>query len=381
MNMKLEELQPPTKKKNKVFFILLGTIVVIFIIIFAYFKILTREPDITSVKTDPATQAAERTKNTGIQTDSPAYLKAAKEDDVRRAREAEQSGRSSTPRLITDKGEPSVFGEIPPKEAPVEEPVKEPQVVTSPPPPPATYQYQPSPQQTQATGSLDHWMGGADFQPGRLEVRRVENRVENSPNVKIPDKDTVDAGARAEIAAGTMMYAIMDIGANSDQPDTPVMARVVSGEFEGAIFIGGFKRMDEKLVLRFNKMVWEGKKSKNSSGKKQTWSVDGYAIDPEKYTPGVASTVDTHFMSRWGGLIAASFLEGFGEAKSRSGTRYYYGNDNNPGQFTNNYDLNDQAWIAAGKVGQRMANQIENNFNRPPTVTIHPGTPIGILVL
>ena len=375
---KIEELNEPKKRKSNVLKFLLGGIILVFAIAFAYFKIMTKEPDLTTVKTSDPAQRTSQVRNTGTSTDSRAYKKATEEEDIRLAKEASERGTSSMPRLVSER--PNPLEALPRKEpepAPVPQPVQ-PVVQT---PPPMQYSYQPP--QNNGPGGLDRWMAQVDFQPGKLDVRKVE-RSEAAGKMKPIDEMIHDTGqgGKAEIAAGTMLYAVMDVGANSDQAGTPVMARVLSGEFAGAVFIGGFQRMDEKLVLQFNKMVWDDPdRKKNRDGKKQTYSVTGYAIDPDKFTPGVASDVNTHFWERWGGLAVASFLEGFGEAKSRSGTTYYYGNDNNPGQFQNNYNLSDEAWIAGGKIGQRMATQIEGNFNRPPTVSIHPGTPIGILVL
>ena len=47
----------------------------------------------------------------------------------------------------------------------------------------------------------------------------------------------------------------------------------------------------------------------------------------------------------------------------------------------NTYSPADQAWIAAGKVGEKAGKIFEKNFDRPPTVYLESGTPVGILVL
>lgn len=98
----------------------------------------------------------------------------------------------------------------------------------------------------------------------------------------------------------------------------------------------------------------------------------------------VASSVDTHFFSRWGGLVASAFLEGLGTAKRYSGaqsTIYGYGNDVTDQMVWNTYSVSDQAWIAAGKVGEKAGKIFERNFDRPPTVRLESGTPVGVLVM
>ena len=47
----------------------------------------------------------------------------------------------------------------------------------------------------------------------------------------------------------------------------------------------------------------------------------------------------------------------------------------------NTYSVEDQAWIAAGKVGEKAGKIFEKNFDRPPTVRLESGTPVGVLVL
>ncbi len=47
----------------------------------------------------------------------------------------------------------------------------------------------------------------------------------------------------------------------------------------------------------------------------------------------------------------------------------------------NSYSPEDQAWIAAGKVGEKAGKIFEKGFERPPTVYLESGTPVGVLVL
>ena len=88
--------------------------------------------------------------------------------------------------------------------------------------------------------------------------------------------------------------------------------------------------------------------------------------------------------SRWGGLVASAFLEGLGSAKRYSGaqsTIYGYGNDTTDQMVWNEYSVEDQSWIAAGKVGEKAGKIFEKGFDRPPTVRLESGTPVGVLVL
>ena len=173
---------------------------------------------------------------------------------------------------------------------------------------------------------------------------------------------------------GDLLYAIMDVGVNSDVPSA-VLATVSSGAYRNARLMGGFQRHDERLVLAFNRAVLP-------SG--ETIQLEAYAVDPSTSEASVASSVNTHFFSRWGGLIASAFLEGLGSAKRYSGaqsTIYGSGADTTDQMVWNTYSVEDQAWIAAGKVGEKAGKIFEKGFDRPPTVRLESGTPVGVLVL
>lgn len=177
-----------------------------------------------------------------------------------------------------------------------------------------------------------------------------------------------------DLKPGDLLYAVIDTGVNSDVPSA-VMATIAQGKYRDARLLGGFQRHDERMILVFNRAVLP-------SG--QSFQLEAYAVDPQTSEASVASSVDTHFFSRWGGLIASAFLEGLGSAKRYSGaSSTVYGNGNNASDqmVWNNYSPQDQAWIAAGKVGEKASKIFEKNFDRPPTVHLESGTTVGILIL
>lgn len=370
----LEDASKKKKKKkrgSRIMYILLGVIILFFLAVWLYLNFAMKPADPTYVNQSEVERAGTQVENKGTKSDSEAYKSAFREEDNERADEAERQGHSSIPRLLGDV-EPEK-----PKPAPEPEPAPPPQPVAEvPQPAPQPIYMPPTPTQLE----LGRYFN-TRYTPGSVSIdTNVTDTAKKRKEAQEPPRSIVETDkeklVKLGISPGTVLYAVMDIGANSDQPGTPIMARVVSGEYAGAKFMGGFKRMDEKLVLRFNRVVVKDKK-----GHDQVFSVSGYAINPNDYSPGVSTGVDTHFLERWGGLIASSFLEGFGEAKSRSGTRYSYGNDNNPGMWDIDYDVADEVWIAAGKVGEKLSDKFSNNFDRPPTVTIQPGEAIGILIM
>lgn len=187
--------------------------------------------------------------------------------------------------------------------------------------------------------------------------------------------EQASGGHALPVKPGDLLYAVIDTGVNSDVPSA-VMATVASGKLKNARLLGKFQRFEERLVLAFSRVILpDGSDAQ----------MEGYAVDPDTSEASVASSVDTHFFSRWGGLVASAFLEGLSNAKRYSGAQStIYGGMN--GQTTdqmvwNTYSPADQAWIAAGKVGERAGKIFEKNFDRPPTVFLASGTAVGILVL
>lgn len=169
---------------------------------------------------------------------------------------------------------------------------------------------------------------------------------------------------------GDILLAVNRVTLDSDAPG-PAMAEIVLGPWKGARAVGSFVRHGENLVLSFTELVTQ-------SG--ESLSIQACAIDPATDRTAVRSSVDTHALERFGGLIAASFLEGFGDAARRSGTSTYssiYGS----GSSTPRYSLSEEAWIAGGKVGERLGRQMEKNFDMAPTVVLKSGTEMGILLL
>jgi intracellular multiplication protein IcmE len=125
------------------------------------------------------------------------------------------------------------------------------------------------------------------------------------------------------------------------------------------------------------------------------YAVTAYAVSPDTDKAAIATNVDNHMLERWGGLTAAAFLKGFGQATLLSGTQSVggplvnqgIGQSANPGYYGGyitqapQYDLMQKGAVAMGEVGNQAAQQLSKNFNQPPTVTLAAGAPLGILFI
>jgi hypothetical protein len=181
------------------------------------------------------------------------------------------------------------------------------------------------------------------------------------------------------IKAATVYFAIIKNKVSSDQPNTPVMAKLITGPYKGSKLLGGFYTEKDKLLIKFNTMVMKSRARSFSVG-------TTYAIDTKDGQTAVETDVNHHYLLRYGSLFAASFLEGLGQAYTPN-TFCYVGingmtcpggmNDVNPNQVNTKVAL----MRGAGKIGSNLGQHIGNYFNTPPTVTVAQGTLVGILFM
>lgn len=199
----------------------------------------------------------------------------------------------------------------------------------------------------------------------KQEVVTAAGRTNNST---LPE-----AGAGPIIGrAGDILFAIIETSINSDEPG-PVMARIVTGPLKGAKILGSFQRQDKKLMLSFNTL--------SVPDVPESIGIDAIAIDPETARTALATNVDNHYLTKYGSLIAASFLEGMGTAVETSlGTPEL--NSDNSATIASQIPATsrDQIIVGLGKVGQRIATEIDQS-DIQPTVTLDSGTGVGLLLM
>lgn len=183
------------------------------------------------------------------------------------------------------------------------------------------------------------------------------------------------------IKGGTILFAVLDTAVNSDYPDSPVMATIVTGPFKGAKMLGklittkGVSGQMDRVTLNFTMMnldTWPKSKT-----------VTSYAIDPDTARTVLASNVNYHYMQRFGALMATSFLQGYGTAVMASGSS----TSSTPGASgvltSSNPQLSpsNKLAVAFGQMAQAVGQATKNYTERPPTVIVDSGVGLGILFM
>ncbi|HSW94231.1 MAG TPA: TrbI/VirB10 family protein [Gammaproteobacteria bacterium] len=180
-------------------------------------------------------------------------------------------------------------------------------------------------------------------------------------------------GGRPLIKAGTIYFAVLDTAVDSDYPDTPVMVTIVQGPFKGAKLLGklSLAQGKDRVSLNFNLIDMEAwPKTKNTNA---------FAIDPDTARTVMASSVDHHYLMRYGSLFASSFMQGYAQGVQNAGTSttgIFGTSTQNPKlSFGNNIA------VGLGQVGTAFTNVVQGYVNTPATVKVNAGVGLGILFM
>lgn len=174
------------------------------------------------------------------------------------------------------------------------------------------------------------------------------------------------------LKAGDLIYCQNELELNSDVP-SPVVLTTIHG-IEGKFF-GKFTKHQKHLLLELDRFV-------DAQG--QVHTINAYAVDPATPRAAIRSRVDNRYFTRWASLIATSFLDGWGEAVESSGSTVTETIGVGGGLVTSQrpeYDSEEQAWIATGKVAEALSVEAKKYFKREETVYLDANTPIGVLIV
>lgn len=211
---------------------------------------------------------------------------------------------------------------------------------------------------------------------GSLEATLAKERREIIEKAKTTSV-TTSTGAPL-IKAGTILFSVLDTEANSDYPDSPILATIVEGPFKGAKLLGklsitmGPTRQMDRIALNFTMM--------NMDQWPKSRTITAYAIDPDTARTVMASTVNHHYILRFGAMLATSLLQGYASAintSSSTTTTGIFGTSTTHPQFS----PSDKVMTALGQAGQTLGNATQNLVNTPPTVRVDPGVSLGILFM
>lgn len=227
---------------------------------------------------------------------------------------------------------------------------------------------------------INRLSGGEERRDNRPVPNTLAERLDHyygAGAVESPGTSGQDAPGRVgatgrRMNAGTVLYAVLDTGINTDTT-TDVRATIVQeGPFNGAVALGKVSRRGTGAVIEFNTLGLKG----------EDISISAVAIDPESdnHNTFLADKVDRHIIQRYGLLWASAFAEGFADALTNTTTTIHTdGSERSTSERLP--DTRDQVLVATGKVGERTVPLLAQNFNRPPTVHVNSKRGIGLMLL
>ncbi|KQU05145.1 hypothetical protein ASG60_00135 [Methylobacterium sp. Leaf469] len=183
--------------------------------------------------------------------------------------------------------------------------------------------------------------------------------------------------------AGDTVYASLDQGFNSDDPQAPIFATIYDvdgaqrpGPLHGVRLIGQIVYSSNQAAIQFSQMVL-------NDGRQ--FPLKAYAISARDARTGVSNDVDQHVFERYAGLFAGALIQGAGQA----GQLLLQGNRNiaiDPGTglavSSQGGGIRTQAAIGALlPLGQAATAIGAQNFNKPATIAGAPGMGIGVVFL
>lgn len=201
-----------------------------------------------------------------------------------------------------------------------------------------------------ASGGSAAVAGGAAGAGGRSGVKKAKNEL--------------------IVPAGNIAYAQLLNDLNSDIVG-PALAQVMSGPFEGGRAIGQFARQDEYLTLSFRRIIKDG----------VSYSINALAIDEETTLSAHSTDVDHHYFQRIVLPMAASFLTGYTNAASQTGTTVSQTEGGGQTQETPPPDAKQQLMTGATQAASTLSGILTEDSSRPITVYVARGTTMGLLFM
>lgn len=205
----------------------------------------------------------------------------------------------------------------------------------------------------------------------KKDKKNTANNTNNSNNPGVDNRKVV-------LKSGTILFAVLETSVNSDEPG-PIMARIIQPPFKDAKLIGKIElppENGEKVSLQFDTINIPSEPTSNK--------ISAVAIDPDTARTALATDVDHHYLLRWGSVFGSTFLQGYAKAVAQSGTTVQTATV--PGQTTTTTQTpaltgRQQVFEGLGAFGTKLSEQMGPMFSRKPTITIAPGTGIGVLIL
>ena len=179
--------------------------------------------------------------------------------------------------------------------------------------------------------------------------------------------DAVERPDRRAVLPGDMLVGYLDTGINSKTP-SPIRVYVTDGPLRGARLVGDFDVRGERVVAQMNQITFED----------WTAPIDAVLVDADLKVTSLQTDINRHLMYRYGSLFLAGFARGARDVLEHDGTESFVSDgvvvQGRADRTTKGYVLG-----GLGGIADVMIDNLANNFDTPPTITVPEGELVGIM--
>lgn len=172
------------------------------------------------------------------------------------------------------------------------------------------------------------------------------------------------------IPAGRGIYAHPVLAVNSDTA-SPVVLQADSGPIAGDRMIGTFSKQSDRLVIRINTVVHQGKNV----------STEGLVIAPDTMETAVASEIDQHYVERFVLPAAAAFIQGLGQAIATTSNTTAVLSPLGGATTTTQLNFQQQLGVAAGAAAGQIGTALNQAAPKGPTIKLEANVAVGVIFL
>ena len=216
-------------------------------------------------------------------------------------------------------------------------------------------------------------------QPSQLFVSGysapIEDEEKNTDAVETNSTE-IDEGSESSeppiFLPGDIIFAETITSVNSDT-QSPVLATVTTGDFKGARLVGGFtpNPSNTGLQVQFSSMTTE---------EGTVYPITGFAIDGKTAEANVKSGIDRRFMKRYGPIFAATFLNGYAQAKAQPEQQTVTVGDG--GSVVQSQSTTEQAaYAGVAAATNAIASDIANTAVQGPLIKLAAGTGLAVVMV
>ncbi len=205
----------------------------------------------------------------------------------------------------------------------------------------------------------------------RSDAKENQNQTSSSNQSNSSDSNTGNKDDEEVVLfkASDLTYAVLQTSIDSRE-DSPIRARIVSGEYAGSTIAGSFKKTGDKVVVEFSVL--------NSDKFKRSIPINAVAMDLNTTKTALADSVNKHIPERLLWTMAGAFASGYADGLSDSNKTTVISDSGAVTNVTGNLDTKDITKKGIAKSLEEGSNIINDTIPKTSTVKVNANKEIAV---